>query len=52
MRFMNVLQIGREASCILFRKGLRSTIEGNTEVWLKVGSPVAFVEAGGEVYKN
>ncbi len=26
--------------------------EGNTEVWLKVGSPVAFVEAGGEVYKD
>ncbi len=26
--------------------------EGNMEVWLKVGSPVAFVEAGGEVYKD
>ncbi len=27
-------------------------VEGNTEVWLKVGSPVAFVEAGAEVYKD
>ncbi len=26
--------------------------EGNTEVRLKVGSPVAFIEAGGEVYKD